>query len=81
MIGNTSTRIRKQALLDPSNDLTAMLLDDRRDEISRFQSAEIESKERMSKLSTKPKGCQNCCGPTPHLNACPAKGKEWIAGE
>ena len=30
----------------------------------------------MSKLSTQPKNCQNCGGPTPHLNTCSAKGKE-----
>ena len=76
IIEGTSTRIRKQALRDPSYDLKAMLLDGRRDEISKFQSAEIEGKEHMSKLSTKPKSCQNCGGPNPHLNACPAKGKE-----
>jgi len=76
IIEGTSTRIRKQALRDPSYDLKAMLLDGRRDEISKFQSAEIEGKEQMSKLSTKPKSCQNCGGPTPRLNACPAKGKE-----
>ena len=76
IIGGTSTRIRKQALRDPSYDLKAMLLDGRRDEISKFQSAEIEGKEQMSKLSTKPKSCQNCGGPTPHQNACPAQGKE-----
>ena len=76
IIGGTSTRIRKQALRDPSYDLKAMLLDGRRDEISKFQSAEIEGKEQMSKLSAKPKNCLNCGGPTPHLNTCPAKGKE-----
>ena len=76
IIGGTSTRIRKQALRDPSYDLKAMLLNGRRDEISKFQSAEIEGKEQMSKLSTKPKNYQNCGGPTPHLNTCPAKGKE-----
>ena len=53
-----------------------MLLDCRRDKISKFQSAEIEDKEQMSKLSTKAKSCQNCGGLTPHVNACPAKGKE-----
>ena len=76
IIGGTSTRIRKQALRDPSYDLKAMLVDGRRDEISKFQSAEIEGKEQMSKLSAKPKNCLNCGGPTPHLNTCPAKGKE-----
>ena len=76
IIGGTSTRIRKQALRDPSYDLKAMLLDGRRDEISKFQSAEIEGKEQMSKLSAKPKNCLNCGGPSPHLNTCPAKGKE-----
>ena len=68
IIGDTSTRICKQALHGPSYYLKAMLLDGRRDEISKFQSAEIESKEQMSKLSTKLKSCQN---------ACPAQGKEY----
>ena len=53
-----------------------MLLVGRRDEINKFQSAEIEGKEQMPKPSTKPKSCQNCGGHTPHQNAFPAQGKE-----
>ena len=75
IIGGTSTRISKQALRDPSYDLQPMLLDDRRDEISKFQSAKLEGKEQMSRLSTKPNNCQYCGGPTPHLNTCPATGR------
>eukprot|EP00112_Aurelia_sp_Birch-Aquarium-sp1_P000332 Seg1028.3 transcript_id=Seg1028.3/GoldUCD/mRNA.D3Y31 product="hypothetical protein" protein_id=Seg1028.3/GoldUCD/D3Y31 len=38
IIGGSSSRIRKQALRDPKYDLKAILLDGRRDEISKFQS-------------------------------------------
>ena len=54
-----------------------MLLDGRRDKISKFQSAEIEGKEHMSKLYMKPIHCQKYGGPTPHLNACPTQGNEY----
>ena len=76
IIGGVSTHICKQALHDPSCDLKVMLLDGWRDEISKFQSAEIEGKEKMSKLSTKPQNCQNFGSPNYYLNLCPAKGKE-----
>ena len=44
IIGGSSSRIRKLALRDPKYDLKAMLLDGRSDEISKFQSKEIEGK-------------------------------------
>ena len=43
IIGGSSSRIRKQALHEPTHDLKAMLLDGRRDEISYYQSKEIEA--------------------------------------
>ena len=45
IIGGTSSKIRKNALRDPSYDLKAMLLEGRRDEQSTFHAKEIESKE------------------------------------
>ena len=61
-----------------------MLIDGRRDEISRFQSKEIES-QKIKPLSAETKQvvakqthkCQNCGGASyPQDTVCPAKGKE-----
>ena len=84
IIGGTSSRIRKQALRDPKYDLKAMLLDGRRDEISQFQSKEIESQkfERRAEETNQivaAKSTQKCrnCGKASHQGTvCPAKGKE-----
>ena len=84
IIGGTSSRIRKQALRDPEYDLKAMLLDGRRDEISQFQSKEIESQkfERRAEETNQivaAKSTQKCrnCGRASHQDTvCPAKGKE-----
>ena len=43
IVRGLSSRIRKNALKDPKYDLTAMLLDGRRDEQSKYQSKVIES--------------------------------------
>ena len=83
-VGGTSSRIRKQALRDPTYDLKAMLLDGRRDEISHYQSKEIEAQkpERRAEetnriTATKPAfKCQNCGRAPHHDTICPAKGKE-----
>ena len=80
IIGGSSSRIRKLALRDPKYDLKAMLLDDRRDEISKFQSKEIEGKpncrEEISQVTTKSRTCRNCDCSHSHTSLCPAKGKE-----
>ena len=91
IIGGKSSKIRKRALRDPKYDLAAMLLDGRRDEISKYQSKDIESKEtphaeeanQITKkrepsvpAQTRPKSsCWNCGGLFPHRGQCPAKGK------
>ena len=91
IIGGKSSKIRKRALRDPKYDLAAMLLDGRRDEISKYQSKDIEAKEsphveEAKKLTkkretnvqaqTRPKSsCWNCGGTFPHRGQCPAKGK------
>ena len=84
IIGGTSSRMRKQALRDPTYDLKAMLLDDRRNEISYYQSKEIEAQkpERRAEdnhhiTATQPAlRCQNCGRAPHHDTICPAKGKE-----
>ena len=43
LVGGTPSRIRKRALRDPKYTLKDMLVDGRRDEISTYQSREIES--------------------------------------
>ena len=78
IIGGTSSKIRKQALRDPKYDLKQMLLDGRRDEISKFQTRQIEAKDntpevQANKIEAK---CHNCGGKYPHSSACPAKGKD-----
>ena len=54
IIGGSSSRIRKLALCNPKCDLRAMLLDGRRDEISKFQSKEIEGKPDCREETWKP---------------------------
>ena len=54
------------------------LLDGRRDEISKFQTKQIEAKDntpdlQANKIEAK---CHNCGGKYPHSSACPAKGKD-----
>ena len=78
IIGGNSTKIRRRALRDPTLDLKAMLLG-RRDEQSKYQAQQIESKvERTvgetSKLEQGNK-YRNCGREYPHSSACPAKGK------
>ena len=88
LVGDTSSRIRKRALRDPKYTLKDMLVDGRRDEISTYQSREIEStghsdaqthqirpRQKQDNFNTKP--CRNCGGTFPHKDfPCPAKGKE-----
>ena len=80
IIGGSSSRIRKQALRDPMYDLKTMLLDGRRDEISHFQSKEIEGKpdcrEEANQIVSKSRKCRNCGGSHSHTSPCPAKGQE-----
>ena len=80
IIGGSSSRIRKLALRDPKYDLKAMLLDGRRDEISKFQSKEIEGKpdcrEETNQVTIKSRKCRNCGSSHSHTSLCPAKGKE-----
>ena len=84
IIGGTSSRIRKQALRDPTYDPKAMLLDGRRDEISHYQSKEIEAQkserpaEETNRITaTQPAvKCRNCGRDSHHDTVCPAKGKE-----
>ena len=44
LIGGTSSKLHRPALRDPTCDLTAMLTDGRRDEISSYQSKDIKAK-------------------------------------
>ena len=57
-----------------------MLLDGRRDDISKFQSKEIEGKpdcrEETYQVTTKLRKCRNCGGSHNHTSSCPAKGQE-----
>lgn len=81
----TSSRIRKQALRDPTYDLKAMLLDGRGDEISHYQSKEIEAQkpdwrvEEANLLTATQSAlkCRNCGRARYPDNVCPAKGKEY----
>ncbi|CAB4039327.1 Retrovirus-related Pol poly from transposon, partial [Paramuricea clavata] len=89
IIGGNSSKIRKRALRDPTFDLKSMLLEERRDEQSKYQAEQIESKEQAdgeaNKLEQKPNNgnisnrsnviCRNCGRAYPHTGACPAKGK------
>ena len=45
LIGGKSSKLRRHTLRDPTFDLTAMLLDGRRDEIGSYQSKDIEGKD------------------------------------
>ena len=80
IIGGLSSRIRKQALRDPKYDLKAMLLDGRRDEMSKFQSKEIEGKpefrEETNQVSVVARKCRNCGSTHNHNSPCPAQGLE-----
>ena len=84
IIRGTSSRIRKQALWDPIYDLKAILLDGRRDDISHYQSKEIEAQkpewraEETNRITaTQPALQCHHCGRAPHHNTvCPAKGKD-----
>ena len=88
-IGGNSSRLRKLSLRDPTFNLKSMLLEGRRDEQSKYQAQQIESKEQTdgeaNKLEQKPSNgsisnssnviCRNCGRAYPHTGACPAKGK------
>ena len=72
-------KIRRRALRDPTFDLKAMLLEGRRDQQSKYQAQQIESKVEptvgeTNKLEQGNK-CRNCGREYPHSSACPAKGK------
>ena len=80
LIGCSSSRNRKQALRDPQYDLKAMLLDGRRDEISKFQSKAIEGKPELraeaNQVTITSRKCRNCGGSHNHTSPCPAHGLE-----
>jgi hypothetical protein len=89
IIGGNSSKIRKRAMRDPTFYLKSILLEGRRDEQSKYQAQQIESKEQTdgeaNKLEQKPSNgsisnssgviCRNCGRAYPHTGACPAKGK------
>ena len=87
IIGGRSSKIRKQALRDPTFDLKAMLIEGRRDEQSTFQTKEIKSKETKDGETNKleqhyrnnnsncKSTCKNCGREFPHKGPCPARGK------
>ena len=88
VVGGTSSRIRKQVLRDPKYALKDMLVDGRCDEISTYQSREIEStghsdaqthqlRPRQKQDNFNTKSCRNCGGTFPHKDSSgPAKGRE-----
>eukprot|EP00794_Sanderia_malayensis_P000736 gene736-biopygen16 len=83
VVGGVSSRIRKRALRDPAYNLQQMLLDGRREEMSAYQTRDIESNESTSAAvhqikSTNKQGkkCFTCGGEYPHKGDCPAKGKQ-----
>ena len=88
LVGGTSSRIRKRALRDLKYTLKDMLVDGRRDEISTYQSREIEStghsyaqthqiRPRQIKDTFSTKSCRNCGGTFPHKDSpFPAKRRE-----
>lgn len=87
--GGKSSRVRKQALRDPKYSLKDLLLDGRREEMSKAQAADIEGNLHAEALHTftKPVGkytktekrdkkCYNCGGDYPHVDKpCPARNK------
>ena len=93
LVSGTSSRIRKRALRDPKFTLKDMLVDGRCDEISTYQSQEVEStghsdaqthqirpRQKKDNFSTKP--CRNCGGTFPHKESpCPAEGREGNLGK
>ena len=83
VVGGISSRIRRRALRDPTYDLKQMLLDGRREEMSSFQTREIESNENTAavvhpfkSVNKEGKKCYTCGGDYPHKGECPAKGKQ-----
>ena len=84
-----------RALRDPTFDLKSTLLEGRRDEQSKYQAQQIESKEQTdceaNKLEQKLSNgsisnssnviCRNCGRAYPHTGACPAKGNPVIIVE
>ena len=89
IIGGLSSKIRKQALRNPNFKLADMLIEGRRDEQSKFQATDIESKEvkiaetnqvsKSYRVNTEKKPtakCRNCGGAYPHTGPCPARGKQ-----
>ncbi len=78
IMAGTSSRIRKKALRDPDYTLKDILIDGRRDEQSRYQAHDIESKDQTDG-SLAPiqltRHCYYCGGSYPHQGVCPAKGK------
>ena len=75
----TSTRIRKKALRDPTYDLKAILIDDRRAEQSSYQARDMESQDQgpnsVRKVNTSSQTCRNCGGTYLHERQCPTQGK------
>ena len=78
-MAGTSSRIRKKALRDLDYTLKDILIDGRRDEESRYQARDIESKDQAdgSLAPIQPtRHCYYCGGSYPHQGVCPAKGKK-----
>ena len=90
IIGEESSKIWRHALHDPNCNVSAMLINGRRDQISSYQSKDIEAKdatpaethqlrqnrEKGDLAQTYPQSsCWNCGGTCPHRGQCPAKGK------
>ena len=82
VVGGLSSRICRRALRDPAYNLPQMLLDGKREEMSSFQSREIESNETtaavmhpLKSVNKEGKKCYICGGEYPHKGECPAKGK------
>ena len=80
LIGWSSSKLRKRALRDPEFKLKDMLIEGRRDEQSKYQAKDIESKDAhvvMNKVETrKASKCRAYGSSYPHPNECPAKGKQ-----
>ena len=83
VVGGLSSRIRRRALRDPAYNLPQMLLDGRREEMSSFQTRDIESQETpaavghpLKSVNKASKHCYTCGGEYPHKGECPAKGKQ-----
>ena len=81
--GGISSKFRRKALRDPKYDLKQMILDGRRDEMSSFQSRDIDNTEQTSAYTHKfhtargtKKSCFHCGGDYHNKEKCPANGQK-----